>query len=66
MVAISDLVFVNRHTFRHVQKSVEHAEETVEVTTESESLSEVISAFEDYLRGCGFQVDGHLDIVEDE
>lgn len=34
--------------------------------TDSVTLSEVVEAFENYLRGCGFIFDGHLDIVEDD
>jgi hypothetical protein len=29
-------------------------------------LHEIVANFEDFLRGCGFIIDGHLDIVEDE
>jgi len=29
-------------------------------------LPEVVSHFEDFLRGCGFIVDGHLGIMEDK
>jgi hypothetical protein len=33
---------------------------------ESVELSEIVSHFEDFLRGCGFNFDGHLDFVEGE
>jgi hypothetical protein len=33
---------------------------------ESSDLSEIVSHFEDFLRGCGFIIDGHLDFVGDE
>jgi hypothetical protein len=29
-------------------------------------LAEIVSHFEDFLRGCGFIIDGHFEIVEDE
>jgi hypothetical protein len=29
-------------------------------------LPEIVSHFEDFLRGCGFIINGHLDFVEDE
>ena len=35
---------------------------TVEVD-EDANLYEVIEAFEDYLRGCGYNVDGHIELV---
>jgi len=33
---------------------------------ESSDLSEIVSHFEDFLRGCGFVLEGHLDFVGDE
>jgi hypothetical protein len=33
---------------------------------ESVDLTEIVSHFEDFLRGCGFVFEGHLDFVEDE
>lgn len=45
-------------------------DETLDVrnTTEFEyeQLSDVISAFEDFLRGCGYVFEGNLDIVEEQ
>jgi hypothetical protein len=29
-------------------------------------LDEIVANFEDFLRGCGFDFDGHLDFVEGE
>jgi hypothetical protein len=29
-------------------------------------LDEIVAHFEDFLKGCGFIIDGHLDFVEDE
>lgn len=29
-------------------------------------LPDILSHFEDFLRGCGFIIDGHLDVMEDE
>jgi hypothetical protein len=29
-------------------------------------LDDIVANFEDFLRGCGFEFDGHLDFVEDE
>jgi len=34
-----------------------------ETTVETESLGDVISAFEQHLKGCGFQLNGSLEIV---
>ncbi len=39
---------------------------TVEVTTDTVSLSDLISAFQDFLRGCGFGFIGELEVVNDE
>jgi hypothetical protein len=33
---------------------------------ETAELGEVVLHFEDFLRGCGFVFEGHLDFVEDE
>ena len=33
---------------------------------EAQTLPEIVANFEDFLRGCGFIIDGHLDFVEDE
>jgi len=33
---------------------------------ESENLADIVSHFEDFLRGCGFIIEGHLDFVGDE
>jgi hypothetical protein len=33
---------------------------------ESLTLPEIVLNFETFLRGCGFDFDGHLDFVEDE
>lgn len=38
----------------------------IKVKTDSDSLSDIVQAFEDFLRGCGFCFKGHLDIVDDE
>jgi len=29
-------------------------------------LPEIVANFEDFLRGCGFIIDGHFEIVEDD
>ena len=29
-------------------------------------LLEIVSNFEDFLKGCGFIIDGHFEIVEDD
>lgn len=34
--------------------------------TNAVTLSEILEAFESYLKGCGFCFNGYLDIVEDE
>ena len=38
----------------------------ITMTIDHECLADVISEFEFFLRGCGFFINGHLDIVEDE
>jgi hypothetical protein len=32
---------------------------------ETVGLADVLSAFEDFLRGCGFHFDGHVQVVDD-
>jgi len=34
--------------------------------TEADGLDDLIQAFEDHLRGCGFLIEGRLDIVNEE
>jgi hypothetical protein len=41
-----------------------HANTSMEF--ESEDLGEIVINFEDFLRGCGFVFEGHLDFVEGE
>jgi hypothetical protein len=38
----------------------------VTISFESQTLPEIVLNFETFLRGCGFNVDGHLDFMEDE
>lgn len=49
-------------------KDVENRFDNTNVSIESESISlpELLEDFADFLRGCGFQIDGHLDVIEDE
>jgi hypothetical protein len=47
----------------------EHAEpySTVEMTlSEDSALPEVLEAFEDFLRGCGYSFSGHLDLIDSD
>lgn len=39
---------------------------TVEITTDAVSLDEILPVFEQFLRGCGFVIDGQIDIVKEE
>ena len=39
---------------------------TLTMITDAEDLSDIVQSFEQFLRGCGFVLDGHLDIMEDE
>ncbi len=34
--------------------------------TKNDSLADILSDFEMFLRGCGYYFDGHLDIVEED
>jgi hypothetical protein len=38
---------------------------TASASIEAEALPVVLEAFEDFLRGCGFNPAGHLDFVDD-
>lgn len=53
--------FTNKHSFIH-----EATTRTVTVVSEAETLPDIVEAFEDYLRACGFIFDGHLDIIEED
>lgn len=56
------------HTFTKTRDLLNHLDHTeVTVKTEAEQLSDVVSAFEDYLRGCGFHFEGQrLELVDDD
>lgn len=36
------------------------------VTSDAETLEDILTDFEDFLRGCGYVFDGHLDIIEED
>ena len=38
----------------------------ISVNFEAESIGDILSQFEDFLRGCGFILDGYLDIVDEK
>ena len=38
----------------------------VEITVDTESLPNILMAFEEFLKGSGFSIRGTLEIVEDE
>lgn len=46
-------------TFENNHPNVGHEFKAIE-------LPEIVSNFEDFLRGCGFIIDGHFEIVEDD
>ena len=50
--------------FKFEHKSANGPSLTME--TDSIELWRILEDFEDFLRGCGLQLAGHLDIVEDE
>lgn len=39
---------------------------TVELAVDTESQDEILTAFEEFLRGCGFYFDGTIELVKDE
>jgi len=43
----------------------EYKNGTLTMTTDTEDLSDVVQSFEQFLRGCGFFMDGRLDFVDD-
>ena len=56
-----------KHTFRYTNTHAFGTEYEVEVSTNEVSLTEIIAAFENYLKGCGFILkDEHLELVEEE
>lgn len=38
----------------------------VNLETDEEGLAEVLEAFECFLKGCGFNFNGHLEIIEED
>lgn len=51
---------------KHVDPNNEFDNTKIEFTVEEQSLSEIIEVFEDFLRGCGFIIQGKLDVIEEE
>ena len=51
--------------FEHVSEYEGQPRTIVNVNTDAVSLSEILSVMEDFLRGCGFHFDGHIEIVEE-
>ena len=45
---------------------IEQNQATVFIEFEAQTLPDIVANFEDFLRGCGFMFDGHLDFVEDD
>jgi len=39
---------------------------TIIVQTNAVHLHDILENFEDFLRGCGFVIDGHIDVIEDK
>lgn len=57
------MTFKKEHShFAHLKQV---PSETITVTTSEEGLFEVIAAFERFLQGCGYVLNGHLDFVDD-
>lgn len=58
---------MNRHSF--IYDSGNHPlqphMERIEVATSSESLPDVVEAFERYLLACGYRFEGHLELVNE-
>ena len=57
----------SKFTFKHEGEHYDGNKYSVEVTTEGIILSDVIAAFEDFLKGCGFSLSGkYLDLTSEE
>lgn len=54
--------FVGEHVDLYTDKTVS----TVSIDLNADTLGEVIHTFEDFLRGCGYVIDGSLDIINEE
>ena len=51
--------------FRQEHETYEGLIKTYEMSTEEVCLHEVLDDFADFLRGCGYQVKGNLEIVDE-
>lgn len=58
----SDSYFI----FKHVYKDENGFVSKMEIYTESDTKDELLKHFENFLRGCGFRIDGEFYEVEDE
>lgn len=60
---------MSKYTFtsNFVPDSLDRSNSAVKITHEFEAdtIEEICSQFEDFLRGAGFHFDGHLEIVDD-
>lgn len=54
------------HEFRHEEMESDGLKSSIDVRTYVTDLPALLGAFEDYLRGCGYQFDGKLAIVPDD
>lgn len=39
---------------------------TIEYTADITTLEEMIEVFEDFVKGCGFVINGRIDVIEEE
>lgn len=55
-----------KHKFIYFHEGYNNETTELDYTSSAITLTDLLSDFEYYLKGCGFTFDGHLDIVEEE
>lgn len=55
---------MSQYKFQRTQHSTYKQTVTAELD-DVETLPQLLEAFEQFLRGCGFYFDGHIDIIDD-
>jgi len=57
---------MNKFIFKNTFKGYDGEEAETTKVFEADNLSEILENFEDFLKGCGFSLKGHLEVVEPE
>lgn len=57
--------FTGQH-YNHLAMTNRYPGTKINMQFEAETLEDILEEFKMFLRGCGFQIDGTLDVIPDE